>query len=122
MLHVQTSESRLYKVQGVAAEVPKALDIVFNQPAVLRVVQDILEYNTKQEADEIATSAAGSSSTVAQVKTKGIDVFGTKFFPLWPAGGRSVTWHQDSHYFGTYSPQIVSCGFYIEDTNKVVQE
>jgi hypothetical protein len=32
---------------------------------------------------------------------------GTKFFPMWP-GGSSVSWHQDCHYFGTASAQIIS--------------
>jgi len=29
------------------------------------------------------------------------DVFGTKFFPQWPLTGKSVSWHQDSYYFGS---------------------
>ena len=46
-----------------------------------------------------------------------VDVFGTKFFPMWP-GGVSVNWHQDCHYFGTASPKIISCGIYLEDTDE----
>jgi len=46
-----------------------------------------------------------------------VDVFGTKFFPMWP-GGVSVNWHQDCHYFGTASPKIISCGLYLEDTDQ----
>ncbi|CAK8999554.1 unnamed protein product [Durusdinium trenchii] len=46
-----------------------------------------------------------------------VDVFGTKFFPMWP-GGVSVNWHQDCHYFGTASPRIISCGVYLEDTDQ----
>jgi len=45
-----------------------------------------------------------------------VDVFGTKFFPMWP-GGVSVSWHQDCHYFGTASPRIISCGVYLQDTD-----
>lgn len=45
-----------------------------------------------------------------------VDVFGTKFFPMWP-GGTSVSWHQDCHFFGTASPRIISCAIYLEDTD-----
>ena len=46
-----------------------------------------------------------------------MDVFGTKFYPVFP-GGNSVSWHQDSHYFGTGpSQQIISCAVYLEKTD-----
>ena len=47
----------------------------------------------------------------------GMDFFGTKCFPMRP-GGTSVSWHQDNHYFGTSSSQIVSCAVYLEDTDR----
>ena len=47
-----------------------------------------------------------------------LDFFGTKFYPMFPNGGRSVGWHQDSHYFGTKNcPEIISSAVYLEDTN-----
>jgi len=50
---------------------------------------------------------------------KEFDVFGTKFFPVWSGGGRSVDWHQDSHYFGSANaPDILSCAIYLEDTDR----
>jgi len=47
-----------------------------------------------------------------------IDVFGTKFFPKLPNGGTSTHWHQDNFYFGTNSDRILSCGIYLEDSDK----
>ena len=42
-----------------------------------------------------------------------IDVFGTKFFPKLAGGGTSTHWHQDNFYFGTDSPDVLSCGIYL---------
>jgi ectoine hydroxylase-related dioxygenase (phytanoyl-CoA dioxygenase family) len=82
---------------------------------VLAMVSAILDHNSKIASVTNAGDANASAPAPTVVET-GLDVFGTKFYPSWPAGGRTVNWHQDSHYFGTYSPQIVSCGFYIEDS------
>ena len=36
---------------------------------------------------------------------------------MFPQGGRSVGWHQDSHYFGTKNcPTIISAAVYLEET------
>lgn len=42
-------------------------------------------------------------------------MFGTKFFPMYP-GGTTVSWHQDNHYFGTNTTEIVTLALYLEDT------
>ena len=47
-----------------------------------------------------------------------LHMFGSKFFPMLPRGGTSTGWHQDNHYFGTNSDRVVSCGIYLEDTNR----
>ena len=53
-----------------------------------------------------------------------LDFFGTKFYPMYANGGRSVGWHQalfgqDSHYFGTSNcPTIISCAVYLEKTDR----
>ena len=48
-----------------------------------------------------------------------LDFFGTKFYPMFPNGGRSVGWHQDSHYFGTRNcPTIISAAVYLEATDR----
>ena len=46
-----------------------------------------------------------------------IDVFGTKFFPKLAGGGTSTHWHQDNFYFGTDSPDVLSCGIYLQDAD-----
>jgi len=66
-------------------------------------------------APEVVERVRGLYSLLGQEVPEHVDVFGTKFFPMWP-GGTSVNWHQDCHYFGTGSPRIISCGVYLEDT------
>merc|ERR1711937_1067294 len=85
-------------VQGVAVEEPNVLEI-FRQAPILDFVQDFIRSSKKGNANPE------------------IDVFGTKFFPSFP-GITTVSWHQDSHFFGTSSPSIVSMAVYLEDTDK----
>ena len=47
-----------------------------------------------------------------------LHMFSSKFFPMLPHGGTSTGWHQDNHYFGTDSERVVSCGVYLEDTDR----
>jgi ectoine hydroxylase-related dioxygenase (phytanoyl-CoA dioxygenase family) len=82
---------RLFKVQGVCVEEPGLLDLA-REPAIVSRVTDII----------------GSS----------LHMFGSKFFPMLPQGGTSTGWHQDNHYFGTRSHQVVSCGIYLENTDR----
>lgn len=88
---------RILKVQAAALASSSVLD-VFRTPEVLKKVRCLF-------------------SVLGQEVPEHVDVFGTKFFPMWP-GGTSVSWHQDCHYFGTASPRIVSCGIYWEDTDR----
>uniref|UniRef100_A0A0G4IB55 Fe2OG dioxygenase domain-containing protein n=1 Tax=Chromera velia CCMP2878 TaxID=1169474 RepID=A0A0G4IB55_9ALVE len=86
---------RLFKVQGAALHMPELIELAFGNSKVLDLVRHVCDF------------------------TSALDVFGTKFFPLWPLGGRSVGWHQDHYYFGTESSrQIISCGVYLEDTDR----
>ncbi len=81
----------LHKVQGVCVVEPRILELA-REPAILDRVESLL----------------GPS----------IDVFGTKFFPKLPNGGTSTHWHQDNFYFGTNSDRIISCGVYLEDSDR----
>lgn len=47
-----------------------------------------------------------------------LDMFGSKFFPMTLAGATSTGWHQDNHYFGTKSDQIISCAIYLDVTDR----
>lgn len=47
-----------------------------------------------------------------------LDIFGSKFFPMLPGGGTSTKWHQDNFYFDTQSDQVVTCGIYLQDTDR----
>lgn len=89
-------EGRVMKVQGAALACP-ALLRALAAPAVLQRLRALYGH-------------------LGQEVPQGVDVFGTKFYPMWP-GGTSVHWHQDCHYFGTSSPRIISCGIYLEDTD-----
>lgn len=91
-------EQRLLKVQSVAVEEPSILE-VFRQDPILDFVHYFIKSSRRANEDPE------------------IDVFGTKFFPSFP-GGTTVSWHQDSHFFGTSSPSIVSMAVYLEDTDK----
>ena len=82
---------RLFKLQGVCAEDPRVLELA-REPAIVDRVE----------------SLAGPD----------LHVFGTKFFPMIHRGGTSVGWHQDNHYFGTNSNRVVTCGIYLEDTDR----
>ena len=93
----------LHKIQGVCTIEPSVLEKVFKHPNIMTTVRDIMKEN----------STPRTNTNI----NHNIDVFGTKFFPVYP-GGNSVSWHQDSHYFGTGpSQQIISCAVYIEKTN-----
>lgn len=88
---------RVLKVQAAALASPALLEVL-GSVAVRKQVERLY-------------------SVLGQEVPDHVDVFGTKFFPMWP-GGTSVSWHQDCHYFGTASPQIISCGVYLEDTDR----
>ena len=81
---------RLFKVQGVCVVEPRLLDLA-RDPQIVSHVGTLL----------------GSQ----------LHMFGSKFFPMLARGGTSTGWHQDNHYFGTNSDQIVSCGIYLEDAD-----
>lgn len=98
------SEKRLYKVQGVCLDRHfgwEVLDKVFADENILKTVRELFGIEEVRRAG-------------------GVDVFGTKFYPVWPRDGRSVGWHQDSHYFGSQhcDGRILSFGIYLEDTNR----
>lgn len=82
----------LHKIQGVCVVDSRVLELA-REPAILERVSAILN------AEEL-------------------DVFGTKFFPKLPNGGTSTGWHQDNYYFGTDTDRIISCGIYLEDSDK----
>ncbi len=81
----------LHKVQGVCEVEPRVLELA-GEAAILDRVEALL----------------GSD----------IDVFGTKFFPKLIRGSVSTHWHQDNFYFDSRSDQIVSCGIYLEETDR----
>lgn len=90
--HEDVVSRYLHKIQGVCTLNSYVLEKIFKHPAITSTVQEI-------------------------INGCGIDVFGTKFFPVYP-GGNSVSWHQDSHYFGTGpSQKIVSVAVYLEPTD-----
>lgn len=81
----------LHKVQGVCQVEPRLLELAA-EPAL--------------------------TERVAALLGPDLDVFGTKFFPKLPGGGSSTHWHQDNFYFGTTSPQVISCGIYLEEADQ----
>jgi len=91
----------LHKIQGVCVLNSNLLEKIFKHPKILSAVKEISRIQPLE-------SVSGGGS---------MDVFGTKFYPVFP-GGNSVSWHQDSHYFGTGpSQQIISCAVYLEKTD-----
>ena len=80
----------LHKVQSVCVVEPRALSLA-KEAAILDRVEKLLGPD--------------------------IDVFGTKFFPKLAGGGTSTHWHQDNFYFGTDSPDVLSCGIYLQDAD-----
>jgi ectoine hydroxylase-related dioxygenase (phytanoyl-CoA dioxygenase family) len=81
----------LHKIQGVCFVEPRVLEVA-KEPEILGRVSSLL----------------GSE----------LDVFGTKFFPLLPGGGTSTKWHQDNFYFDSESDRIVTCGIYLQKTDR----
>ena len=81
----------LFKVQGVCVEEPKVLDLACEPEIVDR-----------------AAALIGPQ----------LQMFGSKFFPMLPHGGTSTGWHQDNYYFGTNSGQVLSCGIYLERSDR----
>ncbi|CAE7939065.1 htxA [Symbiodinium sp. KB8] len=95
--HGKTVSGRILKVQSAALASSAVLE-VFRSPEVVAKVRELYSFLGPEVPEHV-------------------DVFGTKFFPMWP-GGVSVDWHQDCHYFGTASERIISCGVYLEDTDE----
>ncbi len=81
----------LHKVQGVCVVDFRALHMA-QEPEIISRVESLI-------GSEIA-------------------LFGSKFFPKLAAGGTSVHWHQDNFYFNSESDQIISCGIYLEDSDR----
>ena len=81
----------LHKIQGVCVVEPRVLDLA-KEPAIVSRVASLLGPN--------------------------LDIFGTKYFPMLPGGGTSTKWHQDNYYFSSESEQIVTCGIYLQDTDR----
>jgi phytanoyl-CoA hydroxylase len=84
-------ERLLHKIQGVCYLEPRALEVA-KEPCI--------------------------TDRVAALAGQELDVFGTKFFPKLANGGTSTNWHQDNFYFGTSSDRIVTCGIYLQDTDR----
>ena len=88
---------RVMKVQGAALAAPVVLETL-RDPQILEKVRMLY-------------------GSLGRPRKAGVDIFGTKIFPVWP-GGSSVSWHQDGHYFGTASTQIISVAVYLEETTR----
>jgi ectoine hydroxylase-related dioxygenase (phytanoyl-CoA dioxygenase family) len=88
---IERPEHILHKIQGVCVAVPEILELA-REPVIVDKVESLLGPD--------------------------IDLFGTKFFPLLPGGGTSTLWHQDNFYFDTWADDIVTCGIYLEDTDR----
>jgi len=86
-----TIPHRLHKVQGVCVAEPR-LKALASHPLITERAAQLLQ-------------------------SEELDVFGTKFFPKLAGGGTSTHWHQDNFYFGTESPQVLSCGIYLQDAD-----
>lgn len=84
-------EMMLHKVQGVCLVRPETLALA-KEPAIV--------------------------GRVASLIGPKLDMFGSKFFPMLPGGGTSTKWHQDNYYFDTQSDQVVTCGIYLQDTDR----
>ena len=82
---------RLFKVQGICVV----------EPLILNLARE------SEITDRIA-SLIGPD----------LHMFGSKFYPMLSHGGTSTSWHQDNHYFGTRSHLVLSCGIYLEDTDR----
>eukprot|EP01060_Flectonema_neradi_P002074 TRINITY_DN11257_c0_g1_i1.p1 TRINITY_DN11257_c0_g1~~TRINITY_DN11257_c0_g1_i1.p1 ORF type:complete len:262 (+),score=46.39 TRINITY_DN11257_c0_g1_i1:70-855(+) len=101
-LYSDTVGGRLFKVQAVAKYVPEVLEKLCKNELLLSKVRMI--YENKKDGDGLPSE---------------LDCFGTKFFPMWPKVGKTVNWHQDSHFFGSKSaPGIVTAAVYLQDTDK----
>jgi ectoine hydroxylase-related dioxygenase (phytanoyl-CoA dioxygenase family) len=88
---IERPEHMLHKIQGVCVVLPEILELA-REPVIVDKVESLLGPD--------------------------IDMFGTKFFPLLPGGGTSTKWHQDNFYFDTWADDIVTCGIYLEDTDR----
>ncbi len=84
-------------------------------PGVLHKVQGVCEVEPRLVA---LAGEPAITDRVAALIGPDLDVFGTKFFPKLPGGGSSTHWHQDNYYFATTSPQVISCGIYLEDADQ----
>ncbi|MBI5094018.1 MAG: phytanoyl-CoA dioxygenase family protein [Candidatus Hydrogenedentes bacterium] len=81
----------LHKIQGVCVVEPRVLELA-KEPEIIGPISSLIGSN--------------------------LDIFGTKFFPMIPGGGTSTMWHQDNYYFSSESEQIVTCGIYLQDTDR----
>lgn len=117
----ENDSDRLLKVQGVVLKDGRVKSDVFENFELLALVRAIL-WN---DEDNVLSS---SSVMPMDVGGRAIDIFGTKLFPVWPAGGRSVGWHTDTHYFGVTREScdwvedekagpILSCAVYLDDAD-----
>lgn len=84
-------EKILHKIQGVCWAEPRVLELA-KEPEIV--------------------------GRVASLIGPELDIFGTKFFPMLPHGGTSTKWHQDNFYFNSESNRIVTCGIYLQDTDR----
>ena len=101
-LYSDTVGGKLFKVQAVAKYVPKVLDVLCKNEQILSKVRHI--YNCRKDGNGVPSE---------------LDCFGTKFFPMWPKVGKTVSWHQDSHFFGSKNaPGIVTAAVYLQDTDR----
>ena len=89
----------------------------WNEPGNLNKVQGAC--NHEPRFLELASHESLTSRAKKYFNTKDtIDVYISKFFPMKPRVGWSTFMHQDNYYFEGDPRKIVSCGVYLEDTNK----
>ena len=95
---------RLLKVQGLAVRAPSVVAEVFQKPVLLETARKLVIDLGYVDGRFIPVPVGGgelNTSGVRVARTAAVDIFGSKLFPVWPNGGRSVSWHTDSYYFGT---------------------
>lgn len=111
--------SRVHKIQSVALLEPAVLDLFRNDTIVASARRALAKMGLRKRAADRDNNDDDDDASSTSNTMEPLDVFGTKYFPMQP-GGTSVSWHQDSHYFGSggFEAKCLSCAIYLEATSR----
>jgi phytanoyl-CoA hydroxylase len=89
---------------------------LMNTPYNPMVLQGAMKYN--ETFKKLGRNPKLLKVARALLRTNHLSTYISKFFPMIPREGRSVSWHQDNYYIEAHPDKLISCDVFVNGATK----